>query len=375
MRFKYEELSSSPLLVNSIYEGGSKNNPAADDPLTKLFQIQGFKSVGNRGGFRKSKKENNSKPHEDIAYCVIFSKKNVQVWPNKYDETTGTFIYYGDNRVPGNHHLNTKQKGNAWLKEIFEKAYDSTESRKTIPPMFVFESTGVGQNVEFLGVAVPGIKGNTINQSLELKTFSDPQGQFQNYKAHLTMIKIEPEGVNRAWLSQLKSINSGSLKFAPKEWINFVMDGPNSVTSQKSKDINAVDNITGLIFPSEKQYLQKVRTTQGKFRERLLQEKSTCNICGMDITNLLVASHIKPWKDSNDVERIDFFNGLLLCPSHNAAFDGGYISFDNMGKIKISKVLNKDNKNLLQVNENIKIVLDARHLHYMHWHIRKVFQM
>ncbi|MGQ7096730.1 HNH endonuclease, partial [Escherichia coli] len=29
----------------------------------------------------------------------------------------------------------------------------------------------------------------------------------------------------------------------------------------------------------------------------------------------LVASHIKPWKDCNDKERIDFYNGLLLCPA------------------------------------------------------------
>ncbi|MGQ7158832.1 hypothetical protein ACUODF_56665, partial [Escherichia coli] len=76
----------------------------------------------------------------------------------------------------GTPYLETKQKGNALLKEVFEKAYGSTNDRKTIPPMFVFESTGVGTNVEFLGVAVPGIKDKTLEQTLKLET----HGEFPN---------------------------------------------------------------------------------------------------------------------------------------------------------------------------------------------------
>ncbi|MGF9772386.1 HNH endonuclease [Priestia aryabhattai] len=375
MRFKYEELSSAPLLINSIYEGGAKKNPAADDPLTKLFKVNGFiKSVGNRGGFRKSRKEKNGKVTNEIAYSVIFSSRKVKEWPNIYDESTGIFIYYGDNREPGNNYLSTKQKGNAWLKEIFEKAYGPSEARKTIPPMFVFESTGVGVNVEFLGVAVPGIKGKTMEQALELKTYGEPQNQFQNYKAHLTVINIEPEGVNRAWLAQLKDINGDTLKYAPKEWINFAKNGPHGVTPINSERMVTIDNTRSVVLQSEKQYLRKVRTTQGKFRECLLKETPTCKVCGMNIRELLVASHIKPWRDSDDIERVDFFNGLLLCPSHNAAFDAGYISFDNEGNIILSNLLNKENKELLQLNENLKIKLDSRHIYYMDWHLTNVFK-
>lgn len=375
MRFKYEELSSAPFLINSIYEGGAKKNPAADDPLTKLFKLNGFiKSVGNRGGFRKSRKEINGKITNEIAYSVIFSSKKVKEWPNTYDESTGIFIYYGDNREPGNNYLSTKQKGNAWLKDIFEKAYGPFEARKTIPPMFVFESTGVGLNLEFLGVAVPGVKGKTMNQSLELKTYGKSQNQFQNYKANLTIINIEPEGISRAWLAQLKDINGDTLKYAPKEWVNFIKNGPDSVTPINSEHVVTIDNTRDVVLESEKQYLQKVRTTQGRFRECLLEEGINCKICGMNIPELLVASHIKPWRDSNDIERVDFFNGLLLCPSHNAAFDAGYISFDNKGYMILSNLLNNQNKDLLQLNKAIKIKLDSRHIHYMNWHRTKVFK-
>lgn len=99
MRFNYEELSTAPLIVNSIYEGGSKGKPAADDPLTKLFKINGFtKSGGNRSGFRKSNKEYNGKSTKEIGYVVIFSTDKIKEWPDSYDKSTGTFIYYGDNR-------------------------------------------------------------------------------------------------------------------------------------------------------------------------------------------------------------------------------------------------------------------------------------
>ncbi|MGQ0514326.1 HNH endonuclease, partial [Bacillus sp. D-CC] len=73
-------------------------------------------------------------------------------------------------------------------------------------------------------------------------------------------------------------------------------------------------------------------------------------------------------------ERIDFYNGLLLCPAHNAAFDGGYITFDNTGTIVISNLLNKQNMELLKLNENTKILLESNHLYYMDWHINNVFK-
>lgn len=375
MQFKYEDLSSAPLLVNSIYEGGSKGNPAADDPLTKLFRVEGFtKSVGNRGVFRKSLKEINGNIAKEIAYVVIFTTSKIKEWPDSYEKTTGTFIYYGDNRDLETPYLEPQQKGNALLKKIFKKAYGSTNNRKTIPPMFAFESTGVGTNVEFLGVAVPGIKDKTLEQTLELRTYGEFPNHFQNYTAHLTMINIEPSGVSREWLAQLKDMNGDSLKHAPKEWINFIENGLEKLTPLVRQNKKTLEDSSDITLPSEKQHLRKVRTTQGKFRESLLKEEPICKICGMNLAALLVASHIKPRKDCNDKERIDFYNGFLLCPAHNAAFDSGFISFDDTGTIVISNLLNKQNMELLKLNENIKIPLESNHLYYIDWHITNVFK-
>ena len=50
-----------------------------------------------------------------------------------------------------------------------------------------------------------------------------------------------------------------------------------------------------------------------------------CIVTGIDIHELLVASHIKPWRVCDNKERIDTENGLLLSLSMDRLFDGGLI--------------------------------------------------
>jgi HNH endonuclease len=69
-----------------------------------------------------------------------------------------------------------------------------------------------------------------------------------------------------------------------------------------------------------KKALIDCRVGQGIFRENLITYwKARCAITGLSLTALLRASHIKPWRDSNNSERLDPFNGLLLSPSYDAA--------------------------------------------------------
>ncbi len=50
----------------------------------------------------------------------------------------------------------------------------------------------------------------------------------------------------------------------------------------------------------------------------------------------LSASHIKPWKESSDAEKLDGSNGLLLAPHVDHLFDRGFISFSDSGDLLIS---------------------------------------
>lgn len=89
----------------------------------------------------------------------------------------------------------------------------------------------------------------------------------------------------------------------------------------------------------EKIQLVKARRGQGVFKSNVRLVESHCRVTGVHQPNLLIASHIKPWSKSNDEEKIDGFNGLLLAPHIDRLFDRGLISFKNSGDLLVSKSL------------------------------------
>jgi hypothetical protein len=56
---------------------------------------------------------------------------------------------------------------------------------------------------------------------------------------------------------------------------------------------------------------------------------------------ILIASHIKPWADSNEHEKVDKFNGLLLMPNLDKLFDKGHISFDQKGEVLLGPQIDR----------------------------------
>ena len=78
----------------------------------------------------------------------------------------------------------------------------------------------------------------------------------------------------------------------------------------------------------------KTRVNQNVFRQIVLANyDGKCGLSGIDISELLIASHIKPWAD--DVEnRLNPENGICLSALYDKAFDKGLISFkDDMTAI------------------------------------------
>ncbi len=72
-----------------------------------------------------------------------------------------------------------------------------------------------------------------------------------------------------------------------------------------------------------------------------------CCVTGCGIQEALRASHIKPWSESKDSERLDPYNGLPLLATLDALFDKHLISFDPDGKMLISSELSKPERELL----------------------------
>jgi hypothetical protein len=81
----------------------------------------------------------------------------------------------------------------------------------------------------------------------------------------------------------------------------------------------------------------RVRRGQQFFRQTVLNAYGVrCCVSGINVPRLLVASHIKPWRDFPK-DRLDLRNGLCLSSLHDAAFDAGLITLDK----KLSLVLSK----------------------------------
>ena len=93
---------------------------------------------------------------------------------------------------------------------------------------------------------------------------------------------------------------------------------------------------------TDKTQLSKSRRGQGIFRTNLERIEKSCRLTGLDAKEHLVASHIKPWRDCTNFERLDGYNGLLLSPHIDRLFDKGYISFNDNGDLLISKLTNQD---------------------------------
>ncbi len=111
------------------------------------------------------------------------------------------------------------------------------------------------------------------------------------------------------------------------------------------------------------------RIGQGIFRSRLFAYWSSCALTGLSEPAVLRASHIKPWRESSNSERLDCYNGLLLAAHLDALFDPALISFEDDGSILISRELTPQTRKLLGISPRLQLrTVEMRHLPFLAHH-------
>lgn len=146
---------------------------------------------------------------------------------------------------------------------------------------------------------------------------------------------------------------------------------PNELLHTFEKQIAALSRTT------EAERLVVQRVGQNLFRDGLLDLwEGRCAVTRLAVRALLRASHIKPWADcATDAERLDVYNGILLAPNLDAAFDRGFITVQDDGAIEVSDALDADARAVLGLQQPLRIRgLTDGHRGYLPWHRAHVFQ-
>ena len=111
----------------------------------------------------------------------------------------------------------------------------------------------------------------------------------------------------------------------------------------------------------------KTRVNQSFFRQIVVTNyNNKCAISGIDLPELLVASHIIPWS-LNEKERLNPENGICFSSLYDKAFDKGLITLSDDYKIIISNHLKKSKeqgfyKDFFQIIENKQILDPLKYL-------------
>jgi putative restriction endonuclease len=119
------------------------------------------------------------------------------------------------------------------------------------------------------------------------------------------------------------------------------------------------------------------RVGQDLFREGQLRYwEGRCSVTGLSEAELLRASHIKPWaKCETAQERLNVFNGQLLAVHLDAAFDRGFITFDDEGKLIVSPRLSPEDAHRLGLKPGLALTrLDIQHRTALAWHRANCFR-
>mgnify|MGYP000991000094 CR=1 FL=1 len=144
--------------------------------------------------------------------------------------------------------------------------------------------------------------------------------------------------------------------------IQFVFEKIVSNNRDQNQKINYFNNSYKKPNKTERRGLVTSRVGQGFYRQQLLRKFiSKCAVTGNDVEEILIASHIVPWRLSSDEERLDPDNGILLSPLYDALFDKHMITFSDDGIMEVSSQFEKrfTNTNLdktlkIEVNQGMK---------------------
>jgi len=265
-------------------------------------------------------------------------------------------------------HLHDQFKGNR---------QSGISSSSAYPYIFIF--TGKS------GIA-HGYEDRWINENTFEYTGEGQKGDMTFIKGNKALLNHKQDGKS-VFLFEI--LGKGKIRFLAELQLN---QEPMIALARNSSGINrkvikfrfskvgdsSLDEVAGNVdinVPSEteRRGLVKSRIGQGWYRDKILKKwKHQCAVTKVALPAILIASHILPWRDATNEQRLDPENGILLSPNLDALFDQHLISFADSGDIIFSKKINEKTTISLGINRKMKIDVTEGMKKYLAMHRAKV---
>jgi hypothetical protein len=245
-----------------------------------------------------------------------------------------------------------------------EKDWDNVDYEATINNIIPFRKTHY-----------EGSEATLIKPEPWLKAWKANVGEVRlGWKKALVMTHIEP--CSYKLTSFIKYKDGGAVKMPPQRYIRVISPHPQyeeivhefGASPSEIEDIAAIQRDT-TISDTERAALVKARLGQGQFRAALLRRWTNgCAVTGCTLSEILRASHMKPWRESTNVERLDAANGLLLVAHLDALFDKKLISFTDDGEMLVSNRVGITDQQLLGVPRRLRSSLNGKEKAFLALH-------
>jgi len=193
-------------------------------------------------------------------------------------------------------------------------------------------------------------KLNPSSSWVYLKTIIELIKSSQNFLEFKTNKKKDSKLLTTGWVVKRNYLHNFIKEFLDNNYFD-----NNKIILEEDSNLNLL----------EKETLINSRIGMGKYRKEIIElYNAECLLSGINFEKILIASHILPWKWSNNLEKINKFNGLLLSANIDKLFDSFLISFDSNGLLVWNeKIISKE----LLIKIQIKLEFIEREISIFHF--------
>jgi putative restriction endonuclease len=184
------------------------------------------------------------------------------------------------------------------------------------------------------------------------------------------------DGLQSVYLTEVPdSLGDALIALIGQAYFDTYADIVASPSAPDAEEFEGSDADRIIVGPTFREQIIRARRGQGVFRSNVLLREEYCRVTKVQDQRHLKASHIKPWRDATDAERLDGSNGLLLSPHIDHLFDSGYITFTSSQQLLIVPEVQDELLDKWSIDESVNVGEFSREQNaYLDYHRANVFK-